>query len=549
MVATTTRRAFLSYTALGALAVVTAGSLSGCGAQSTLKAGSVSNATLPNYTAVKGVTPDLAPTAQGVPPAFFNYPKNPYRSVKSPFMKGQTVTGITNIFGPPPTGRSSNPAWQEIEKRLGGTVDITAVSSGDFDTKLNTVVAGGNLPDLMLNDGAAIPDIIGFLESSCEDLTPYLAGDKVSAYPNLANIPQVFWKQTVQNGKLYGLPIPRSMTGGSGFINQTYFAKAGVSDTSTIKSSDDYLALAKQLSGANQWAFGSTNFGLPPFLHIFHVPYNWTEQNGKLVKDYETPQWLEAISFVQKMHAAGAVAPGSEGWTKQQMQDAFISGKVAQIYDGLPAYGKVGGYQQTLPAANPANKATPFLPFSAHGGKAMVWLDNVDFAWTMVKKGSPSHIKLVLQVANFLAAPFGSQEYLLMNYGVEGTDYTLDGKGNPTATARAALDTAVPWRYLAAGPNALYSPQFPDAIKVLHETYAKLIPLGVADPTQGLFSPTQAQKGLTLGQTMTDAVNNYVAGRSSLADLKNAIATWKSSGGDQIRSEYQKVLSKSKKKS
>lgn len=549
MVATTTRRAFLSYTALGALAVVTAGSLAGCGAQSTLKAGNVSNATLPNYAAVKGATPDLAATAQGVPPAFFNYPKNPYRSVKSPFMKGQTVTGITNIFGPPPTGRSSNPAWQEIEKRLGGTVDITAVSSGDFDTKLNTVIAGGNLPDLMLNDGAAIPDIIGFLESSCEDLTPYLAGSKVNAYPNLANIPQVFWKQTVQNGKLYGLPIPRSMTGGSGFINQTYFAKAGVTDTSTIKSSDDYLALAKQLSGANQWAFGSTNFGLPPFLHIFHVPYNWTEQNGKLVKDYETPQWLEAISFVQKMHAAGAIAPGSEGWTKQQMQDAFISGKVAQIYDGLPAYGKVGGYQQTLPAANPANKATPFLPFSAHGGKAMVWLDNIDFAWTMVKKGSPSHIKLVLQVANFLAAPFGSEEYLLMNYGVEGTDYTLDGNGNPTPTAQAALDTAVPWKYLAAGPNALYSPQFPDAIKTLHETYPKLIPLGVADPTQGLFSPTQAQKGLTLSQAMSDAVNNYVAGRSSLADLKNAIATWKSSGGDQIRSEYQKVLSKSKKKS
>ncbi|MHA7984915.1 extracellular solute-binding protein [Rathayibacter sp. CAU 1779] len=542
----TTRRTFLSYTALGALAVVTGGSLAGCGSQTSLKASSVSTSVLPDYLPVKGIAPDLAATAQGVPAAFFNYPKNPFRSVASPFMKGKTVTGITNIFGPPPTDRSSNPAWQAIEKRLGGTVDITSVSSSDYDTKLNTVIAGGNLPDLILNDGAAIPNIIGFLESSCEDLTPFLAGDKVKAYPNLANIPQSFWEPTVQNGKLYGVPIPRSMTGGSGFINQTYFSKAGVPDTSKIASADDYLSLAKQLTGANQWAFGSTNFGLVPFMHIFHVPYNWTEKNGKLVKNYETAEWLDAISYVQKLYAAGVIAPGSEGWTKSQMSNAFISGKVAQIYDGLPAYGKPGGYQQTLPAANPDNQAAPFIPFGANGGKAMVWLDNIDFAWTMVKKGSSDHIKLVLQVANFLAAPFGSQEYLLMNYGVEGADYTLDGNGNPIATDQAALDTAVPWKYLAAGPNALYSPQFPDAIKTLHSAYSKLIPIGVADPTANLFSPTNAQKGLTLSQAMTDATNNYIAGRSSLAQLKSAISDWKSGGGDQIRSEYQKAMKGSK---
>ncbi|MGN8027240.1 extracellular solute-binding protein [Microbacterium sp. 22242] len=538
----TNRRTFLSFAALSALAVVTTGSLAGCGTQSTLKASAASAGVLPKYIPLSGATPDLPGNAAGVPAAFYNYPAKPFRAVSAPFLKGQKITAITNIFGPPPTPADNNPAWQEIQKRLGGTVDLTAVSSDDYDTKLNTVIAGSDMPDLMLNDGAAIPDIIGFLESSCQDLTPFLAGDKVKAYPNLANIPQAFWKPTVQNGKLYGIPIPRSMTGGSGFINQTFFAAAGVTDTGTIKSADDYLSLAKQLTGANRWALGSTKFGLVPFEHIFHVPYNWALKNGKLVKDIETPEYLEAISFVQKLYAAGCFAPGSEGWTKSQMQNAFISGQVAQIYDGLPAFGKPGGYQQTVPAANPANKVVPFVPFSAHGGKAMVWLDNIDFAWTMVKKGSTDHIKLVLQLANFLASPFGSEEYLLMNYGVEGADYAKDAKGNPVPTPQAALDTAVPWRYLTAGPNTLYSPQFPDAIKTLHEAYAKLIPLGVADPTQGLFSPTNAQQGLTIAKPVSDAVTNFIAGRGSLNDVKSAIANWKSAGGDKIRSEFQAAL-------
>ncbi|MDQ4215832.1 extracellular solute-binding protein [Microbacterium capsulatum] len=539
----TNRRTFLSYAALSALAVVATGTLAGCGTQTKLTASAASTSVLPKFTAIKGVAADLPGTADGVPAAFFNYPAKPFRSVPSPFMNGKKVTAITNIFGPPPTAADSNPATQAIFKRLGGTVDITAVSSDDFDTKLNTVIAGGDLPDLMLNDGAAIADIIGFLQSSCQDLTPFLAGDKVKDYPNLANIPQAFWKPAVQNGKLYGIPIPRGMTGGSGFINQTFFEAAGVKDTSTIKSSDDYLALAKQLTGGNRWALGSTKFGLIPFHHIFHVPYNWTQKNGKLVKDIETPEYLEAISFVQKLYAAGCYAPGSEGWTKSQMSNAFISGQVAQIYDGLPAFGKPGGYQQTVPAANPANKVTPFIPFSATGGKASVWLDNIDFAWTMVKKGSADHIKLVLQVANFMAAPFGSEEYLLMNYGAADADYKLDGKGNPIPTPQAALDTATPWKYLAAGPNTLYSPQFPDAIKVLHDAYLKLVPLGVADPTQGMFSPTNAKQGLTIMKPVSDAVTNFIAGRGSLNDVRSAITNWKSAGGDAIRAEYQKALS------
>lgn len=538
----TNRRTFLSFALLGAVGVVAAGSLAGCGTQTALNASAASASVLPKYIPLSGVTADLPGTAAGVPAAFLNYPAKPFRAVAAPFMKGQKVSAITNIFGPPPTPADNNPAWQAILKRLGGTVDITAVSSDDYDTKLNTVIAGSDMPDLMLNDGAAIADIIGFLESACQDLTPFLAGDKVKAYPNLANIPQAFWKPTVQNGKLFGIPIPRGMTGGSGFINQTFFEAAGVSDTSTIKSADDYFALAKQLTGANRWALGSTKFGLIPFEHIFHVPYNWTLKNGKLVKDFETPEYLEAISFVQKLYAAGCYAPGSEGWTKSQMSNAFISGQVAQIYDGLPAFGKPGGYQQTVPAANPANKVAPFLPFSAHGGKATVWLDNIDFAWTMVKKGSADHIKLVLQVANFLASPFGSEEYLLMNYGVEGADYTKDAQGNPVPTPQAALDTAVPWKYLAAGPNTLYSPQFPDAIKTLHAAYSKLVPLGVADPTQGLFSPTYAQQGLTIAKPISDAVTNFIAGRGSLNEVKSAISNWKSAGGDKIRAEYQSAL-------
>ncbi|MFE6736503.1 extracellular solute-binding protein [Microbacterium sp. NPDC057650] len=532
------RRTFLKVAGFGLLSVAAVGSLAGCGTKQELVVSDSNSVKLPTFLKAEGFTPDLAGTAEGVPAAYFNYPANPVRTVKTPPLNGESFTAITNIFGPPPNSRDKNPAWQEIEKRLGGKLDITAVSADDFTTKFNTTVAGNDIPDMMLNDGASIPDIIGFLQAKCQDLTPFLSGDAIKDYPNLAAIPELYWRQTVRDGKIYFLPIPRGGAAGLGFYNAKLYSGAGVTDTSKIKNADEYLSVMKELTNAkaNRWAFGSTAFGLSTFHQLFGVPNQWRDDDGKLTYSFETDEYLESISFVQKAAADGYIMPGSDAWTKSQMVNAFTNGQVAQIYDGLPAFFKSDGYGPTVP------DSAPFLPFAANGGKPSAWLDNIIFASTMLKKNDKASIKKLLGIANLLAAPFGSEEYLLINYGVEGADYTLDDKGNPLPTPAAAGDTTVPWKYIAAPSPVLYLPGQEEIIRKTHATYSNLIPIGVEDPTATLFSPTNAQKGGTIRQPVSDAAQDFIAGRKSLDDVKAAIKTWRSAGGDQIRKEYQKAL-------
>lgn len=541
---TPSRRSFLAVTGVGALALFAGGALSGCGQRTAGVASNASDALLPTTVPLKASAPDIAGTAQGVPSAFYKYPK-PFRSVETAPLKGGKVTAITNLFGTAPNDRDKNPAWQAIEARLGGHVEITSVSSDDYATKFNTVVAGGDLPDLMLNDGAAVPNIVEFLEAKCADLTPLIGGDKVKDYPNLAAIPQVFWKQTVQAGKIYSLPIPRNLTGGSGFVNETLLKNVGLDSTSEIKDKDDFYRVAKELTNPskNQWALGSTKFGLTMLHHMFRTPNQWKNDGGKLTRYFETEEYLAAIEFAARLYKDGLYVPGSEGWTKSQMVNSFISGKVAMIYDGLPAYIGPTGYGRSVPAANPANRAVPFIPVGHDGGKAQTWLDNVVFGTVMLKKADEAKLKEVLGVANFLAAPFGSEEYLMLNYGAEGADYTLDANGNPAATERALLDTAVPWKYLAAPQQVVYDPSNKDIVDVMHKAYSTLIPLGVENPTDNLFSPTNAAKGSKLGQPVSDAATALIAGRGTAAQLKDAIAAWRKNGGDTIRGEYESALS------
>ena len=81
---------------------------------------------------------------------------------------------------PPPTPFENNPAWQEINKQLNADVKMNIVAPGDYLAKLATVMAGGDLPDLLFfyyNLRTAITAVAGvpqFLEAQAADLTPYL---------------------------------------------------------------------------------------------------------------------------------------------------------------------------------------------------------------------------------------------------------------------------------------------------------------------------------------------------------------------------------------
>lgn len=76
-----------------------------------------------------------------------------------------------------------------------------------YDQKLGAVLASSDIPDVVVipgwNMGGKIPSaIIG----KFADLGPYLSGDAIKEYPNLAAIPTDAWQRSLFGGKLRGLP-------------------------------------------------------------------------------------------------------------------------------------------------------------------------------------------------------------------------------------------------------------------------------------------------------------------------------------------------------
>jgi len=59
------------------------------------------------------------------------------------------------------------------------------------------------------------------------------------------------------------------------------------------------------------------------------------------------------------------------------------------------------------------------------------------------------------------------------------------------------------------------------------------------DASLGLYAPTDSSKGAVLRKGLLDTMTEVLQSRKSLADWDSAIASWRSNGGDTIRTEYQ----------
>ena len=66
-------------------------------------------------------------------------------------------------------------------------------------------------------------------------------------------------------------------------------------------------------------------------------------------------------------------------------------------------------------------------------------------------------------------------------------------------------------------------------------------PISVEDATLGLYSATQASKGVQLIQPFGDGITDIVTGRRPLSDLDTLLREWKSAGADTMKTEYEKA--------
>jgi len=537
------RRSMLRAAGGTAAAAVLSPTLAGCGKKKSKNTTTANTAVkMPAYIPYSGVKPDLPGDTHGVLPAFFKYPASPVQASSSVPAKGGSITGFSNIYAavPPPLGK--NAFWQALNKQLGVNLKMNMVAAADYVNKIATLVAGNELPDLASLSLTATPNLPQLLASRFADLTEFLSGDAIKDYPFLANITTDSWKRMVYNGGIYGLPIPRSRIGNLMFVRDDILKAKGLSNEP--KSFAEFRELCKGLTDRrhNKFAIGRQDSLLQFIQGMLGKPNTWYESGGKLTNNIELDETRKAIDAIHTLYKDGSFHPDSFSATTVLAKQWMFSGTVALNRDGYKAWST--DILATLPDREHTLGA--MLPPGFDGGPGTVAEGNSTFGLVAVKKADKAKVKEVLAIANWLAAPFGTAEFLARKYGVAGTDYTLKGT-DPILTSRGVAELALPINYLVDAPDTIYDPGDVALVNKRHAFFEKQVPLIVPDPIVGLYSQTDSTKGPTLTKVISGSSgiggieSEVYQGRKSLADWDAAVKDWQRNGGNTIRAEYEKA--------
>ena len=537
------RRKFVGTAASVAGVAMAAPLLSACGGGGKQHTGANTKsglkAALPAYVPRNPVKPDIAPVSGSdgavTDPGFLRYPSEHVATVEGVPGRGGSYTAVTPMWGTVPS--QGNSFYRAMDKVLGIRLTMKPADGNNYSTIVPTMTAANRLPDWIQlpawwNNNINVGRLAG---TQLADLTPYLSGDKIKKYPNLAALPTGAWQAGAWGDRLYGIPCfsSRFVVPGTTFYRRDILEPRGITPDQ-ITSVDDLMSLGKELTDAKRgvWAFDDVWTYLYP---LWGLPKEWAIEDGKLRYSFELPQYVEALDWHHRLAKSGYVHPDALAGNNANGTTRFYSGKVLIAGGGTGAWNLAD--HQAGTAADKNYRRGAFDVFAADGKSAPRTF--IGATTTMLSylnaRLKPEQIKELLAVADYLAAPYGSREYTMVNYGVEDVHHTVE-KGVPTATTAGRKYVQSAGYSGLASPAAVISNQGADRVT---KDYAAWQATNVKRLYKPVFwnmniSMPQAMATAAAGQAVQDVVKDCYHGKKKVKDVQDAIAGWKAGGGDRL---------------
>ncbi|MGW8767230.1 hypothetical protein ACWGN5_32550 [Streptomyces sp. NPDC055815] len=259
-------------------------------------------------------------------------------------------------------------------------------------------------------------------------------------------------------------------------------------------------------------------------------------RGGKLIHLYETQGFLEALDWHYRLAKSGYVHPSALAGDEAGGNTRFYSGK--ELIQG----GGQGGWNladhQNGTAANPDYRRGAFNVFAADGtSKPRIFMGaSASMLSYFNAELKPAQIEELLAVADYLAAPYGTTEYTMVNFGVEGVHHTKV-KGVPTFTEEGKKYVQAPtFPFLASPHSVISNPGGESVTKDYAAWQAANVNALTKPPFWGMnISMPQSMASAEAAQAVYDTVKDCYHGKKKVSDVQAVIASWRSSSGDRLK--------------
>ncbi len=489
----------------------------------------------PTHVPFEGVTPDLPGTVDGVTAGFFTYPSPP---VDRPGFPLPETTPITAMFqGESPTmSAGANPVVQQLRQQTGNQLEATTVLSTEYVSKFQTTIAGGDLPDLVQIEQVA--ELPGLLDKHFTDLTEFLAGDNIAEFPALAAFTADNWAVSTINGRIWGVPQPRPPAGRIMLTRGDTLAKLGIDRDPKLNDGEDFADMLAELTDPTDNTFAiagdPANWLLRAVRQMCGAPNVWAEENGSFTHEIMAEETVEALEQTAKLVQAGFTHP--EAFSKPgENHTWFRAGVTPLLIQGFTAW---GNFSRSNPEFDTGHVE---LPQWTGGGPSKLYTSLAGYyAFIGIRKqDSPERVREILHVLDYIASPFGTTQYLDINYGVDGATYHMDG-GEPSYLEEpAGAELLTGWPYAGAGSqNVLYAPGDQELVQRQHDYLSATLPQGRRNASIGRYSATALSKAATWDKRRNDLERSILLGEKPVSAWNTFAEDWNNAVGKKMAEEF-----------
>lgn len=489
----------------------------------------------PNHVPYDGPSPDLVGDPEtGVPDAYLAYPDPPPSTGSVPVGIGSPIELLVQ-GAPSATPMDRNQWWQRINTDLGQSITLTAVPSTEYDAKFQTSVAGEALGDL--TQIVVVPQMPQMLDSLFTDLTPHLSGDAVEKYPHLANQPPASWQVAMIAGKIWGVPQPRVPAGRVMLTRGDIFEDRGIDLIPELADGEAFLDLCREVHDPSNgvFCFGQlpNDWTIPEILQTVGAPNEWrVDEAGTWINGKTTPEYERALEIVTQMFDEGLYHPNSfsDPGSSHVWFDAGSTAMLSQDFANWQS--KAQGLDVPVGAL--------VMPQWDGGGPATKHLGSPAYTAPvgLRKTDDEARIDELLRALDYIASPFGTQEYLTVNFGLEGRHWNFED-GDIALDADRPDETVKGLNYAGATVwRDLYTPGRPELTELIHSWCADQIPKGEANPALGRYSETAVTKAPAEERKLRDLRGEIIQGRRPLSEWAPAVDQWNEAVGKAMAEEF-----------
>lgn len=325
--------------------------------------------------------------------------------------------------GVPADLKSVEEAINKITKaKINATVKLNAIASGDYNQKMNTSVASGEVFDILWTSNWNFDYVQnqgkGAFIALDELIDKYASGLKTS-------MPGFVWDATKIDGKIYGIPNYQTVTNREGFVLQQRFLDKYNFDPKQLKKLEDIEPLLAKLKDNEKdvipfamdrrGKFGNMlrTYNLENV--ISNVAVINLSSPDKIVNAYETPEYKKYLDLMRAWYNKGYI--NQDAATLKNSNDYTRVGKVAVSYHNVL---KPGGEQETKVASGGLDHVYAPLTEVYTGTNTIITTMQ---AISRTSK-NPERAMMLLNLVNTDKELFNA-----LSFGIEGKHYAKNGDG------------------------------------------------------------------------------------------------------------------------